>query len=305
MNTRKFFCTLFFLLVFATGAFAARKPAEVRGGMLSYLGTTEEAFQQGVDELNSLMRLSSMGVGFSRNYASDVLEMLKVFQENRYVVTFFDSLTAMLMALDAGKIDDISLPEITARYVMKNDSEYKILFALRIPSAIAFGFRNESTALRDEFNTAITAMKADGTLKELEEKYIGNGTDFQADSAAFAKFDGADTIKVAVTGDMPPVDYINEKGTAAGYNTAVISEIGKRLKKNVEIINIEAGARSASLTSGRADVIFWYRTTEGVEFPEEIAVNDNPVNKVINDTTEGVILSEPYYRWERVLFLTK
>ena len=104
---------------------------------------------------------------------------------------------------------------------------------------------------------------------------------------------------------IPPVDYINEKGAAAGYNTAVISEIGKRLKKNVEIINIEAGARSASLTSGRADVIFWYRTTEGVEFPKEIAVNDNPVNKVINDTTEGVILSEPYYRWEKVLFLTK
>lgn len=304
MNTRKFFCALVFLLVFATGAFAARKPAEVRGGMLSYLGITEEAFQQSVDELNSVMRLSMMGVG-SRNYAADILEMLKVFQENRYVVTFFDSLTAMLMALDSGKVDEISLPDITAMYVMKNDAEYKILFALRMPSAIAFGFRNDSTALRDEFNTAITAMKADGTLKRLEEKYIGNGTDFEADSAAFVKFDGAETIKVAVTGDMPPVDYINEKGMAAGYNTAVISEIGKRLNKNVEIINIEAGARSASLTSGRADVIFWYRTTEGVEFPKEIAVNDNPVNKVIKDTTEGVILSEPYYRWGRVLFLTK
>lgn len=304
MNTRKFFCTLLVLLVFATGAFAARKPAEVRGGMLSYLGTTEEAFQQSVDDLNSVMRVSMMGVG-SRNHASEVLEMLKVFQENRYVVTFFDSLTAMLMALDSGKVDEISLPETTARYVIKNDAECKILFALRMPSAIAFGFRNDSTALRDEFNTAITAMKADGTLKGLEEKYIGNGTDFEADSVAFKKFDGAETIKVAVTGDMPPVDYINEKGMAAGYNTAVISEIGKRLKKNVEIINIEAGARSAALTSGRADVIFWYRTTEGVEFPKEIAVNDNPVNKVINDTTEGVILSEPYYRWERVLFLTK
>ena len=304
MNARKFFCILLVLLVFATGAFAAHKPAEVRGGMLSYLGTTEEAFQKSVDELNSVMRVSMMGVG-SRSYAAEVLEMLKVFQENRYVVTFFDSLTAMLMAMNADRVDEISLPEITARYVMKNDAEYKILFTLRMPSAIAFGFREDGTALRDEFNTAIEAMKADGTLKGLEEKYIGNGTDFQADAVAFTKFDGAETIKVAVTGDMPPVDYINEKGMAAGYNTAVISEIGKRLNKNVEIINIEAGARSAALTSGRADVIFWYRTTEGVEFPKEIAVNDNPVNKVVKDTTEGVILSEPYYRWERVLFLTK
>lgn len=108
MNTRKFFCTLLVLLAFATGAFAARKPAELRGGMLSYLGTTEEAFQQSVDELNSVMRVSMMGVGFSRNYAADVLEMLKVFQENRYVVTFFDSrsvsgMTTQLCAMSSTK----------------------------------------------------------------------------------------------------------------------------------------------------------------------------------------------------------
>ena len=119
------------------------------------------------------------------------------------------------------------------------------------------------------------------------------------------KIHDADTIKVAVTGDMPPVDYVNEAGMAAGYNTAVIAEIGKRLKKNIEILSIEAGARSEALTSGRADVIFWYRTTQGLKFHEEIDVDDSQINKVLTDTTEGVILSEPYYRWENELFLAK
>ncbi len=304
MRTRKFLCAVLLLLMFTAGAFAANKPAEVHGGMLRYLGTTEEAFQKSIDDLNGIMRVSMMGVG-SRKHAAEVLEMLKVFRENRYVVTFFDSLTSMLMAMNANRVDEISLPESTARYVMKNDSEYKILFTLRMPSAIAFGFRNDSTALRDEFNTVIESMKFDGTLKELEAKYIGNGANFQSNAVGFENFPDADTVKVAVTGDMPPVDYVSENGSAAGYNTAVISEIGKRLKKNVEIISIESGARSAALTSGRADVIFWYRTTEGVEFPEEIKVEDNPVNKIISDVTEGVILSKPYYSWENVVFLTK
>lgn len=304
MRTSKVLCAVVMLLVFAGVAFAAKKPAEVLGGVLRYLGTTEEAFQKSVDELNGIMRLSMMGAG-SQKYAAEVLEMLRVFQENRYVVTFYDSLTAMLMAMNAGRLDEISLPESTARYVMKNDTEYRILFTLRMPSAIAFGFRKDSTALRDEFNAAINSMKSDGTLKALEGKYIGNGADFSSEAVGFENFPDAGTIKVAVTGDMPPVDYVSESGSAAGYNTAVISEIGKRLKKNVEIISIESGARSSALTSGRADVIFWYRTTEGVKFPEEIKIEDNPVNGVISDTTEDVILSEPYYSWEKVIFLTK
>ena len=70
-------------------------------------------------------------------------------------------------------------------------------------------------------------------------------------------------------------------------------------------MSIESDARTSALLSGRADVIFWYRTTEGIIFPEEIDVKDNPLNKLISDYSEGIILSEPYYNWDKVLFLTK
>lgn len=308
MSTRRFLCAVIVVLVFATGAFAARSiissPVQVRGGVLRYLGTTEEAFQKGVDELTQAMRFAMMGVD-TRKYAAEILQTLKIFKERDSVITFFDSLTAMLMALNADRIDEVSLPESTARYVMNSDPAYKFLFTLHMPSAISFGFRSDSTSLRDEFNGAIASMKEDGTLRELEHKYIGDGVSFISEAVSFANFPGADEIKIAVTGDMPPVDYVDEAGMAAGYNTAVISEIGKRIKKNIEILSIEAGARSAALTSGRADVIFWYRSTEGVQLPEDLDVKDVSLNKVISDTTEGIILSEPYYRWESVIFLTK
>ena len=304
MSTRKFLCAVGIVLVLAAEAFAASKPVESKGGVLRYLGTTEEAFQKGVDELTKSMRAAMMGVA-TRKHAAEVLQTLKAFEERDRVITFFDSLTAMLMALNAGRIDEITLPESTARYVMNNNPDYKVLFTFHMPSAISFGFRADSSSLRDEFNGAIASMKEDGTLRELEHKYIGDGVSFISEAVSFASFPGADEIKIAVTGDMPPVDYVDESGMAAGYNTAVISEIGKRLKKNIEILSIEAGARSAALTSGRADVIFWYRSTEAVQFPEDLDVKDVSLNKVISDTTEDIILSEPYYRWERVIFLTK
>lgn len=309
MKNRKVFYALFIVLLLASSAFAAlpsRRVQEVKGGVLRYLGTTEEAFQKGVDEMSAIMSSSPL-LSYAKvdPNVADALEVIKSFKENRRVITFFDSLTAMLMALDAGKIDEVSLPVITARYIMAQDKSYRLLFTIKMPSSISFGFRKDSEALCNEFNGVIKAMKEDGTLDKLADKYIGNGFNFTSDVVAFEKFEGADTIKVAVTGDLPPIDIIAADGTPTGYNTAVMAEIGKRLKKNIELLSIESGARSAALSSGRADVIFWYRSTEGLDFPEEAGLKDNPLNKVIVDSSEGVIMSEPYYRWATVSFLTK
>ena len=309
MKNRKVFCALFIVVLVASSAFAAlpsRRVQEVKGGILRFLGTSEEAFQKGIDDMRDVISSSPLlqYAGTDPNIA-DALEVIKSFKENRHVITFFDSLTAMLMALDSGKIDEISLPIITARYIMAQDKSYRLLFTIKMPSSISFGFRKDSEELCNEFNEAIKAMKEDGTLKALEDKYIGNGFYFTSDVVTFEKFEGAYTIKVAVTGDLPPIDIIAADGTPTGYNTAVMAEIGKRLKKNIELLSIEAGARSSALSSGRADVIFWYRSTEAIQFPEEAGLKEIQLNKVIVDSSEGVIMSEPYYRWATVSFLTK
>ena len=304
--TKKFYrfviAALVISVLFSSCAFAARKDnLNVHCGVLNYLGTTEDEFQNAVDEFRK-----TLPDYFNMLYVTeqqDLMKMLNAFRDNRQVIHFYDNLTSMLMAIEAGRVDEISLPDSTARYIMKSDPEYKILFTIRMPSAISLGFRAENTALRDELNKVITAMKEDGTLKNLEEKFIKS--DAAPEAVAFEKYDDADKITVAVTGDMPPIDFIAEDGKPAGYNTAVLSEIGKRMKKNIEMINIEAGARSAALASGKADVIFWYRTTKGMTITEDDSKIENPINSVIKDSGENVIISVPYYEWERTLMLTK
>ena len=196
---------------------------------------------------------------------------------------FYDSLLSMQMALRAGKIQEIQLPEIVGEYFLNSTPNlYKISCVTQVrPTYLAFGFLKKNTALQEKFNEAIKALKEDGTLEKLRLDLIDN----------FEKFEGAQTIKVALTGDLPPIDFIDSDGTPAGFNMEILSEICKRLKINIEFFSIETGARSSALASGRADVAFWYKGTKDYDFQP--------------DVPDEIILSEPYYEWDKFLHITK
>ncbi|MBQ7593133.1 MAG: transporter substrate-binding domain-containing protein [Synergistaceae bacterium] len=271
----------------------------VDSGILTYLGTTEGEFQEGLDDLRKAV--APLIPADESNWAEEdrlegfIMELVK----NRRVVHFYDSLLSMQMALRSRKIDEIVLPEPVGMYLITNNANYDISFSLNMmPSTISFGFKQGNTKLQKEFNDAISAMRKDGTLSRLGKKFI---TELNGEPKAekFTSFKDAETIKVAVTGDLPPIDYIAADGKPTGYNTAILSEIGRRIKKNVRLISVDSGGRSAALASGRADVIFWYRNTETSKIPS------SKLKNVVRDAAPGVILSVPYYEWDTDLIITR
>ena len=124
---------------------------------------------------------------------------------------------------------------------------------------------------------------------------------------AFEQFEG-DPIKVAVTGSLPPMDYVAPDGSFAGFNTAVLSEIGKRLQKNIELVQVDSVGRALALAEGTVDVVFWTRV--GSPDPSQYDVNmDSEEIKTIYDSIieqtatlrdpsmdvpDGTILTVPY-----------
>ena len=207
---------------------------------------------------------------------------------------FYDSLMAMQMALNAGEVDAISLPEDVAEYLMRLNDGYKIVSIVRtLPSTLSFGFRkDDDPAMRNKFNEALMSMKADGTHAILREKYIAEPGLDEPEPVEFGVYENIDKkIKVAVTGDLPPIDFVAADGKPAGFNTAVLAEIARRLKVNVELVNIESGARAAALASGRVDAVFWFQFQKGADKQA--------------DVPEGVVLSESYYGWNEVLNIGK
>ena len=128
-------------------------------------------------------------------------------------------------------------------------------------------------------------MKADGSLDKLVNDYITNVDKKQAPPKIdIPMTDGAPTIKVGVTGDLPPLDFVNTDGTPAGFNTALLAEIAKRLGRNIEVVDIDSGARAAALSSKQIDVIFWAVVPFKAKVPSDV------------DKAEGVEFSTPYFQ---------
>ena len=300
---KKFFCALMFVCIFSAVCFGADKNS-VNAGVLTYLGTTEDEFQQGLDDLRKAVAPlipTEEEKGEWTEY--DRLEgFLDSLVQTRRVIHFYDSLLSMQMALRAGKVSEIALPEPVGMYLVANNPKYDIYFSLNMmPSTISFGFKKGNTNLQKEFNTAIIAMKKDGTLARLQKDYVENLGVNEPSEVKFTNFKDAKTIRVAVTGDLPPIDFIAADGRPTGYNTAILSEIGRRIKKNIRLISVEAGARSAALASERVDVVFWYRNTEGIKAPKQ--AKGKNLKNVMKDSLDAVILSEPYYEWDTDLII--
>ncbi|MBQ2616569.1 MAG: transporter substrate-binding domain-containing protein [Synergistaceae bacterium] len=264
----------------------------IHTGVLGFLGTTEAKFQAGLDIFKDKI---------PEGYHEDIYNhgFVRSLRNDTRVIHFFGSLMRMMMSLRSGNIDEVILPEEVGRYAMNLNSELEVKFMSEIfTSRISFAFKKEDTALKSEFDRAILAMKEDGTIDELAAKFIYSEGSRNPKPMRPETFEGAETITVAVTGDMPPIDMFAGDGKPAGYSTAILAEIGKRLGKNIRLVNTEAGARNSALISGRADVVFWYRTVK-IELDAASGVD----NSVFIDAPDGIILSEPYYSWKREIVL--
>ena len=213
----------------------------------------------------------------------------------KHKLFFFDNLTAIKMAFDAGQIDEIGTYKIVADYLVARDSKLEILTMTHETTAdtfedtFVFAMRAEDTDLKNSVDAQLEAMKNDGTLDNLIKIYITDLKGTEVPSAVeFETFDGAETLKIGVTGDLPPLDFISADGKATGFNTAVLSELGKRLQRNIEIVQINSAARAAALSSGNIDISFWAVVPQNEALPADL------------DKPQGVEFSVPYFKDELV-----
>jgi len=207
-----------------------------------------------------------------------------------HIPVFFDNLSLMQSGLDAGKVDEISTYDCVANYLLANRDKYEPVeddWINGLADNFCFAVRKEDAALKADLDKTIKAMKDDGSLAKLVNDYVKNVDKGQdPPKVEVPKFAGADTIKVGVTGDLPPLDLVLPDNSPAGFNTALLAEIAKRLNKNIELVQIDSGARAAALSADQIDVIFWAIVPVGNHMPADI------------DKPEGVELSEPYFQDE-------
>ena len=311
---------------------APAESGEMIIGTLSMLNMTEEEYAAYQEVRRALGRqMVKEGYAERTEGTSHQGRMTKI--------VFCDTLDSLLMALNAGDVDSLAIYQGVARYlcatndnlcmpIRYNLDKERNTFAEVVLNGIvgnnfAFLMMEDNAALRDEFSAAIAAMKADGTLDRLVKEQIDALLDGgEIKPIALPHFDGAETVKVAVTGALPPMDYVAADGTPAGFNTAVLAEIGQRTGKNIELVVVDSLGRAAALASGTVDAVFWTRTNsesqklagmteaereaekakgEADLTEEEIALM-NEIQEIIDfpsygaaDMPDGTIVTEPYF----------
>lgn len=206
-------------------------------------------------------------------------------------ISYFNRGSDLVMALIAGKIDGGIASKFSADYYVKRNSNLKSIPTKNsFKSGVVMGFRGEDLKLKNDIDSVITILQGNGILKQLEDTWITNLP--ATDEPSFKELpiiDGANTIRVGVTGDYTPLDYIAADGRPAGYNVALLSEIAKILAINFEFVSLEAQAKFSALGSKKIDVVFCQ------------AYNDELAPLFSGKT----ILSKPYYTGEGLCILVR
>lgn len=196
---------------------------------------------------------------------------------------YYNRYSDAIAAIISGKADAVFTPKFVADYyVKKNDQLNAITVTPDSKVDVSMAVRSEDQELKAALDSAITVLRENGTLKALEDKWITNlPTDKEPASEEVPKITDAKTIYVGVSGDMVPLDYIAADGRPAGYNVALLTEIGKLTNINFEFVSVENQARFMALSSKKIDVIFIVAGGKDATYQTE--------------EHAGWITTEPYY----------
>ena len=237
-----------------------------------------------VTKYGNIGRLSKLNI--TEDELNEVLREIMVNSIcNRYV--FYDRMSDMVMGLSRGDIVVLETDQNTVRYIVSRNDNIVDRPPYLNPNNLFFAMllRAEDKELRDQISACIAGMEGDGTMEQLRQRYIEdviNGDD--PDAVVPETFPGAGTIRVAVTGDRPPMDYVSAGDEPIGFNTALIAEVAKRLGVNIQFVNTTCESRGMALATGVCDIVFWM----------EIGDFENWEGAGLEDQPENTVVTEPY-----------
>ncbi|MCX6226270.1 MAG: transporter substrate-binding domain-containing protein [Bacteroidia bacterium] len=209
-------------------------------------------------------------------------------------VLYFNRGSDVIAAIMSGKIDACPTHMFSANYFLQRNDKLKALdVKAEIEGGVIMAVRSEDLLLKEDLNKAIATLQGNGTIKQLEDKWIKDlPANEEPSNKEMPKINGAKTVYVGVCGDFAPLDYMAADGRPAGYNVAILTEIGKLLSINFEFVSIETQARFAALSSKKIDVIFCHFESNNTAFFDELK-NNNWISTM------------PYYIYKGGCFIVK
>lgn len=187
-------------------------------------------------------------IGVMTGTTSDFLAAEKIpLAQHVHFANFSDG----ALALSTGKIDAFPMEEPNARVMLRETSGLRVLGEKMTSDDYAFIFPKKKQPLCDAISEQIRAMKSDGTLARLAQKWFELPADRQHPESPDAALTNG-TLKFATVPQLEPFVFLRD-GQVVGYDIDVARLAAAALGRSLEIIPMEFSALIEAVASGRAD----------------------------------------------------
>lgn len=184
-----------------------------------------------------------------------------------YNVKTFDTGDLMYNSLSAGAVDAVMDDEAVIQYAIQQGQDLSIDIEGEAIGSFGFSVKKGSQYeyLVEDFNTALAAMKEDGTYKKILNKWLGssNSTESTDYSSRLSLTGNASTkatpVKSSYTivadSSFAPFEYQDESGNYVGIDMELIKAIAKQQGFTITIQNPGFDAALNAVQAGQADAV--------------------------------------------------
>lgn len=165
---------------------------------------------------------------------------------------FFPSLAECVAAVEADKADAAVQLSYCCQLAVNRRGGTVALLPEPVASVSEGFFFPKGSALKAQFNEQIAKFSADGTLAELEKKWV------QADESGktlpeqdWAAPNG--TLRFVTSGVIEPFSYVGGDGKPRGYDVELALLIARELGYHLEVSTLPMDSIFAAVDSGKAD----------------------------------------------------
>ena len=160
--------------------------------------------------------------------------------------------TDAVQALKQGKVDCV-IDEQPAKAFVEKNSDLKILDDAFADEEYAICISKDRSDLTEAFNGAIEELKADGTLDDIVNNYIGDDTKGKTPYESPADTDHSKgTLKMATNAAFEPYEYY-DGDKITGIDADMARAICDKLGYDLEIDDMEFDSIITAVSSGKAD----------------------------------------------------
>lgn len=168
-------------------------------------------------------------------------------------LSMFPAAADAMLALQSGKIDYVMTSRSTAFYMMKQDTSLKVVKDGVVDEACYIAVSKQRSDLKERVDAVLTQFKGDGTLDELNGRWVASGPDYYR-TVEIPEAGGENgVLKVALSPDVPPICFVQD-GKNVGINVELIQRIAFELDMAVEFYTMDFDALLPAIQSGRVDL---------------------------------------------------